>query len=829
MQTAYTPHLTATKHPADWLSLVGLASRALLLSLAILCIDAHALTIDEDRIYQLTPAMSWFEDDSDSITIRELIQDDSSVVFSPNRDASFNIGYRNAPVWFHVPLFRPKTKEAPQSFSTTPSISVDKTWLLSINYAQLDLIDIYTVKPDGRISHHRLGDSLPFDQRPYKYHQFVSPITIDEGENIDLYIRVKTQSSVQMPMTLSSPRLTTEQQGVFSTLYGMYFGIMLVMILYNLFIYITVRDKSYLFYVVYISCFALFQASLSGHAYAYFWPNFPQMAQLSTPVFIALTTVFGIQFSRSFLSVDKHFPNIDRLLIALCSLSTLIFILAFIAPYPIIIKAVIGCAVLSTLVVFMAGAISLKSGNPIARFFLLAWLGLLPGVIIQALANLNILPNNMFTAQAGMIGATLEVVLLSLALADRINVLRKENKHIAAASREKTQKINRELSVALSQVEQNNRLKDQFLGTISHEFRTPMNGVEGSLALIKTDNLSPGQKNYIRTAQQSAQEMTALVDSILRFSEIQSGALELKPEAINLRELFNPYEMSFRKHCLNKNLELSWHIDRSIPDVITGDSEQLLLVLHQLLDNAIKFTLEGHISINISSNREQSSHQEMLTISVIDSGEGIQTEQLDSVFNAFHQLNGEFNRSHRGLGIGLAICRELAKIMQGNLHVESTPGEGTEFVFSIPLHRGSEDAIYREEDISEAICSHKTILIAEDNPVNQMVLKGMLQQLGCVVITANNGEEVSRVLTTQPVDLIMMDCQMPVVDGFEATRKIRASRGAYSNIPIIAVTANAMTGDSQRCLKAGMNDYIKKPINRSIVERKVKRWLQNEK
>ncbi|MEE8059385.1 MAG: response regulator, partial [Pseudomonadales bacterium] len=411
----------------------------------------------------------------------------------------------------------------------------------------------------------------------------------------------------------------------------------------------------------------------------------------------------------------------------------------------------------------------------------------------------------------------------------RVNYLSITSQHIAKASQQKTQLANNELSKTLAKLEKNNRLKDQFLGTISHELRTPMNGVEGSLALIKTDNLNPKQENYIKTAKQSAQEMTSLVDSILRFSEIQSGALEIKREPINLRKILNPLAATFRQLCLKKGLIFSWHIDKSIPEVIESDNEQLLLILNQLIDNAIKFTQKGHVFVNINVGMDEQNQQKLLLISVIDSGEGIQPEQLDTVFNVFQQLDGNFNRNHKGLGIGLAICHQLATIMDGKLLVKSIPGEGTEFIFSLPLILSSTTAPKEPNEQPDLPCKQKTILVAEDNPVNQLVLKGMLQNFDCIILTASNGEEVSTLLNSQPVDLIMMDCQMPIVDGFEATRKIRDSNAVYCNIPIIAVTANAMTSDSVRCLKAGMNDYIKKPINREVVERKVKRWLQHNK
>ena len=218
-------------------------------------------------------------------------------------------------------------------------------------------------------------------------------------------------------------------------------------------------------------------------------------------------------------------------------------------------------------------------------------------------------------------------------------------------------------------------------------------------------------------------------------------------------------------------------------------------------------------------------HRDMLCIAIIDTGKGMPTGKVTSIFNAFDEPHNATQPHPDGLGIGLAICKQLTELMGGELTLESTEGEGSELTFKLPLHTLADIPASDDPEIT-SLHQKKTVLIAEDNPVNQMVLRGMLENIGCHTLTAANGLEVCDLLTSQPVDLILMDCQMPLMDGFETTRKIRDSQTAYNSVPIIAVTANALSADSRRCLEAGMNDYIKKPIDRLVMEAKVKHWLK---
>ena len=768
---------------------------------------------NQSESYNLNEGMSWLEDRSRSYALDDILAPNITQQFKHLQGKRFNQGYSNSNFWFHLPIYyRPSGQD-----------TNDKQWMIEIDYPLLESLDIYIKRADGSIEHTKLGTRYPFKERPLQYKNFLIPIAISQNEHIDVYIQLHTDSSVRMQATLYSPAGLIENKVFSMTGYGLFFGAILSMMIYNFFIYLSLKEKSYLLYISYIISFMFFQVSLSGYGYQFIWPEQPSLNLHITIISMIFCSILALQFCLSFLSLNKHAPKASHFINGFSVVLIIALVVTFFLPYSTVIHIGLGANFLSSITIIYAGIWSYNNSYKTARFFLLAWFCLLTGVTTQTLMTLHLVPDNVITGNASAIGFCFEVFLLSLALGDRINQNKLERQRTALITQQQMQKTNEELKRSFEKEERNNRLKDQFLATISHELRTPMNGAEGALALIDTEKLDKKQISYLDVAKNCAHDMTDLIESILRFSEIQSGDLVIKPQYFELRPAFDPEAVKFRRHCQKKNLDFHWHIDQQLPAYLLADKELLILILNQLTENAIKFTSSGQVKVSLDQRIRHDKPELVITIN--DTGEGIPPDQLENILHGFHQVDGRDNRRHTGLGIGLAICNQLSSMMQGRLNIESEAGKGTCISFYVPLV-GSEQQKQINNAAEPLIVGQKNVvLIAEDNPVNQMVLRNMLVQLGCVVLTADNGQEAIDVLSQQPVDLIMMDCQMPIVDGFEATRIIRASKEVYSNIPIIAVTANAMTGDSARCITVGMNDYIKKPINRDILENKTTRWL----
>ena len=386
------------------------------------------------------------------------------------------------------------------------------------------------------------------------------------------------------------------------------------------------------------------------------------------------------------------------------------------------------------------------------------------------------------------------------------------------------------------------QLKEQFLATISHELRTPMNGIMGAITLLKGSPLNDGQKKLLEAANTSSSDMLVAVNDILEFSDILSGDFNVQDNKWTLQSLMTELLTIYSKECDKRNLIFKHQIAQD-DTTFLGDENRISHVLRHLLNNAVKFTPVGTVCISVTVE-PMGSKTKQIAFTITDTGPGVPEQFLADIFNPFQQVDGSFSRRHGGLGIGLAICKRIADAMRGTLTFNNRDEGGAVASFSLPakisaepLHLPEPVDVTRDttkppksgELISLMFEEPLTILVAEDNKVNQMVIKGYLNKLGCEVITANHGREALNLLETNEVDLILMDCQMPVMDGFEATRRIRELKGSKATTPIIAVTANAMDADRERCLTVGMNNYIKKPVEIGKLRRMIDEQMNQQK
>ena len=447
-------------------------------------------------------------------------------------------------------------------------------------------------------------------------------------------------------------------------------------------------------------------------------------------------------------------------------------------------------------------------GMRIARYFIFAWSAFLIGGIINTLMVLGYLPNVFLTMYASQIGSALEVGLLSLALADRINAMKEERTRILQEAGRKLEALNQELA-------DSNRFKDEFLATVTHELRTPMNGVIGSLELMQTVKMDIELEQYQKTAAASARDMMRMVNDILVLTELQAGKLYPRREVFSLRGLFDGLRVHYAARAEDKGLTFALEFDENLPDTLEGDASKLIQALGYLLDNAIKFTHEGGVTLHVSS---AASVGNCLPLSIVVGDTGIGFEQGEGeLYQRFHQLDGSMTRKYGGLGIGLAICRYLVDLLGGSLGHVSQPGVGSRFSLNVPLTLPEQQTALPARPLrasSAAVQRHEqqcTVLIVEDNAINQLVTRGMLLKLGYRVRTADNGAEALDLLRAERVDAVLLDCQMPVMDGFATCRAIRALPGC-SELPVLAITAHSHSGDRERCLAAGMSDYLAKPV-----------------
>lgn len=812
----------------------------LIYSIKTHAIEALVLAPNNDNAQ--TPAhMYYIKDPLHQYTLNAILSDQPT--FRQIDQPTFNMGYDKASYWL--------------TFSVDARQQDNPHWLLEINYPLLDAFSVNILTTQGEVlEQFLLGDHNPFSQRPFLHRNFVVPLDFSQHQEQDILIHIRTSSSLQIPI-----RLWPADQFVFSAsteqyALGIYYGMMGVMFFYNLFLWFSIREKSYLLYICHLASVTLIQLTLSGLGFQYLWPNSIVMQQLALPISAGMLGIFTGAFTREFLQTKRHAPLADKALQV--SMWAGVFLCLICLINPELHYQAFGSLVLMLLLltVLLAAITMVWQKQRAAYFFLFAWVLFILGSITTNLVILGYLPNNLFTLHASKIGSALEVLLLSFALADRIKTLEKQKNSAE-------QKIKFELQQRTNYLQQANQLKTDFLAAVSHEFRTPLNGVIGSLEIAQAHHHA--HEPWLVDAQNSARSMLQMVDRILIYTELQSGRHVLNSRIIDTESFFHQLHSDHQSQCLQRGLFLSVNITPDVPKRLNIDAKCLQHACQAVLSNAIRFSHSGQIDVIVDLQRHQ--HQACLVIRIRDQGVGIERQALTLLQQTLRgQRTGLTSRTQQPtMGMGLLLVSAICHSMEGHVSIDSNntpPTNGTEVTLHLPLAgivlpvtannaysmatsnndgRLADNMKKRSEQDStpvitatskateqESVIKTLRALIVDDNPINQTVLRSMLARINIDADLANHGADAISLLEqtrSHTYDLIFMDCQMPIMDGFATTRHLRNSALPEAKRPIIAITANALSSDEQRCRDVGMNGYLTKPYTLSELQDTIQQCL----
>ena len=678
--------------------------------------------------------------------------------------------------------------------------------IININNPTLDKISLFQ-RSQGEWLETELGDLQEFHQRIINLPTFAIPILIKQNSSEIIYLRIQSIDTLSIPITIFSQSDFSYYLYSHYISFGMLYGIPTGLLLYNLLIFISVRKRTLLLYCLVIISNTLVSLSWDGITYSFF-PDSSYFQQRSIPLSMCLSIICLILFAKSFLRTKFNTPKINTYLNSIAFIALLLLLLIFSPNTSLFYVPIVILAILMIPGLVAAGTVRISQQYTPAKIYLLATGTFLLAVALCALSVLNILPLQEEITYIYKIGVVSELILLSLGIAAKMKALKiSEQAAIEKVSIIEQDKLKNE-NLALSKA---NHLKDTFLSTISHELRTPMNGVKGALLLLDNEDNETQRKQLIHAINHSSDTMIKLIERLLLFTELKAGRIKNTPCYFSIRELVENEIEHWRELCKEKSILLTSHIN--IEKEIKADKNNIELILSEIIDNAIKFSDSGKILISVNIT-----DMESLMISVHDQGKGIPEELRTELTGSFRQEDGEFSREHEGLGLGLSITAELIKLLGGQLTIKTHHEFSTGINIEIPFSRAELTVVKESITKPRQVIYPLKVLIIEDNKTNQMILEKTLNKLGHTTAIAKDGNEGFNMAKSLPFDLILLDCQMPNIDGYECTQLIRNNENFNIDTLIIAITANASEIDKEHCLEVGMNDYRKKPIKSDTIK-----------
>ena len=776
---------------------------------------AGSVRIEEGDVeHDIGPAIEYFRDASNSLSVVDV----QELPFQEHGNSNLSFGFTSDSVWLR--------------FNLEPKLGSAKEWVLEVNHPLLDRVELFSPQANKPWRTQLAGDVVDKQLRDLDLRAVAFSISLKANQNQTFYLRIDSGSSIVTPVRLVEKSTYFNSTAAAETGLGLFFGGLLIMALFNLALYATMRDSTYLLYSLAVITTTLFQATLTGHAPHYLWPTH---AQWSNPMSLAAligALTFGMWFSIRFLDTRRNAPSLHWIMIGLIVASLGLAPLYFIAGYSKAISLGAMLSVICGLTGLIAGIWCLRGGVYSAKFYVLARTGFCIGTVLTAGRQLGLFPDSFLTENGMRIGSLLESVLLAFALSDRYNLLRAEKDAALKQTADELRRLD--------------KLKDEILANTSHELRTPLQGIIGlSESMIDgaAGQLSTAAKDNLSMMVSSGKRLSRLVDDILDFSKLKTHELRLDTKPVDLRVAVEVVVTLLQPLVKDRQVKLINDIGTEFPTVL-ADESRLQQILSNLVGNAIKFTDEGEIRIQARENKQGD-----IQVDIIDTGIGIAEEAQPRIFESFQQGEGSETRLRGGTGLGLSVTKQLVELQGGEISFESKQGFGSTFSFTLAKTdqvvigeevvtttrsietsdtTDSEEINIPSNEISIAAsddAQQLRILVVDDEPINQQVLSNHLSLAKYSVTQALNGAQALELIkTSEKFDLVLLDVMMPNMSGYEVCERIRKTHMA-TELPIIMVTAKTQSEDLVTGLTAGANDYIAKPFSKQELMARIKTHL----